>query len=145
MHLSFMIASFGASPVAVLAAAVLGFLVGWLWYSPVLFGTVWMKAMGVKKGTASKSQKKGMMKSMFWAFIAQIIVASVLGMVISAMGGLGALDGMAIAFWMWLGFVAPIMIGGVLWEGKSFTVYLISALHWLVVLVVQAAVLGTWM
>jgi hypothetical protein len=37
---------------AVIAGAVAAFIVGWLWYSPILFGKTWAAGNGVEMGTA---------------------------------------------------------------------------------------------
>lgn len=42
----------GVSWIAVLAGAILSFLAGWLWYSPMLFGRKWAEGSGVEMGTA---------------------------------------------------------------------------------------------
>ena len=38
---------------AVIVGAVVAFLLGWLWYSPVLFGRKWAAGVGVELGSAS--------------------------------------------------------------------------------------------
>jgi hypothetical protein len=38
---------------AVIVGAVLSFLLGWLWYSPMLFGKKWAEGVGVELGSAS--------------------------------------------------------------------------------------------
>ena len=44
----------GVSWLAVVIGTVASFLVGWLWYSPKLFGPKWAEGVGVKMGTASE-------------------------------------------------------------------------------------------
>ena len=39
---------------AVIVGAIVSFLVGWLWYSPKLFGTKWAEGVGVELGDASE-------------------------------------------------------------------------------------------
>ncbi len=39
---------------AVVVGAVVSFLVGWLWYSPLLFGQKWADGVGVEMNTADK-------------------------------------------------------------------------------------------
>lgn len=51
--------------IAVLVGAVVSFLVGWLWYSPKLFGPKWAAGLGIEMGTASDMP--------FGAMLAQII------------------------------------------------------------------------
>src|SRR3989344_3541804 len=43
--------------------------------------------------------------------------------------------------WSWIGFVAPAMLGQVLWEQKPFSLYLINVGYWLVSFVAMAIVL----
>jgi hypothetical protein len=43
----------GVSWIDVIVGAVLAFLLGWLWYSPQLFGKQWAAALGVELGSAS--------------------------------------------------------------------------------------------
>lgn len=137
--------AFVVDPWAVIVAAVVSFLVGWGWYSQALFGKIWMRESGISKNAMDKSKKKSMMTSMISGLIAQIVMAWVLAMFISATGGFGAVEGVLSAFWIWLGFVATISLGSVLWEGKSVTLFLVNSLHWLVALAIQGAIIGAWM
>jgi Protein of unknown function (DUF1761) len=50
----------GVSWLAVAVGAVLSFLLGWLWYSPTLFGTKWAEGSGVKMNTADNMPKVAM-------------------------------------------------------------------------------------
>lgn len=129
---------------AVILAAVVSFLAGWIWYS-ALFGKIWMRELGISKSDMNKKAQKSMVTSMVGGLIAQIIMAWVLAMFISATGSVGALEGILSAFWIWLGFVATISLGIVLWEGKSMTLFWINSFHWLVALVIQGAIIGAWM
>ena len=40
--------------IAVIIGAVLSFLLGWLWYSPMLFGPKWAEGVGVEMGKANE-------------------------------------------------------------------------------------------
>jgi hypothetical protein len=44
----------GVSWLAVLAGAILSFVLGYFWYSPTLFGVKWAEGSGVKLNTADK-------------------------------------------------------------------------------------------
>lgn len=133
------------NPWSVVVAAVVSFLVGWLWYSPVLFGGLWMKVSGITKATMTKAKKQSMALTMGTAFVAQLVIAWILSIFILATGATGLVDALILSFWAWLGFVATIGLGGVLWEGKSLTYFWINTLHWLVALLIQGAIIGLWM
>ncbi len=44
----------GVSWLGVVVGAVVSFLVGWLWFSPKLFGVKWAEGVGVELGAASE-------------------------------------------------------------------------------------------
>ncbi len=43
---------------AVLGVSVLSFIIGWLWYSPFLFGNQWIKLSGITPKMAAEMKKK---------------------------------------------------------------------------------------
>jgi hypothetical protein len=51
---------------------------------------------------------------------------------------MGALQ---LAFWCWIGFIAPVTLGMVLWEQKPVRAYLIVAFYWLAALMAMALIL----
>ncbi len=50
----------GVSWLGVVVGAVVAFLLGWLWYSPMLFGPKWAEGSGVKMNTADKMPVEAM-------------------------------------------------------------------------------------
>lgn len=47
-------------------------------------------------------------------------------------------------FWNWLGFVAPVTLGAVLWEGKHWKLWFLNNGYYLVTLLLMGAVLALW-
>ncbi|MEK6858895.1 MAG: DUF1761 domain-containing protein [Nanoarchaeota archaeon] len=135
--------AFSVSILPVIVAAIVSFMAGWFWYSSVLFGGVWAREM--KRSKAGASKNNSMVVSMIVGLIAQIVMAWMLAFLVSLSGAIGVLGGISMGFWVWLGFVATITLGSVLWEGKSITLFLINATHWLVALLIQGAIIGYWM
>jgi hypothetical protein len=67
---------FGAvSWVGVIVGAVAAFLVGWLWYSPKLFGMKWAAGAGVNLGAASAMPVGAMVTQL----VALLILSTVVG------------------------------------------------------------------
>ena len=64
--------------IAVIVAAIVSFAFGSLWYSPILFGKLWMKLSKVDM----KNSKKGMGKIMTAGFITTLIIAFILELLI---------------------------------------------------------------
>ncbi len=65
----------GVNWLAVGVGTVLSFLLGWLWYSPKLFGTKWAAGIGVELGSASAMP----MAAMGFQLLATFLLAWVVG------------------------------------------------------------------
>ena len=127
---------------AVLAATVAAIVVGFLWYGP-LFGKTWMRLMGFDKKKMDKNMKKGMTKTYIIMVITSLVTSYVLAHFVKYHGTTIS-DALQTAFWVWLGFIATIQIGIVLWEGKPWKLYFINTAHQLVNLAVMATILASW-
>jgi len=126
----------------VLVAGVVAYAIGALWYSPVLFGNKWMALMGLKK---ESMPKEGMGKSYAAGFVATLVMSYVLALFILATEMAGWTGGAFVGFWVWLGFVATVTFGSILWENKPFSLFALNNGHYLVVFMVMGAILGGWM
>jgi len=123
--------------VAVLIAAVAAFVVGSLWYSPFLFGNVWMKLAGVKK---SKKAKLMWLRFLIY-LVGMLVMAFVLAHFLVFAAAVTYVEALITAFWLWLGFIAPITIGGMLWENKSIKLFVLNNAYNLIALGIMACVL----
>lgn len=131
-----------ASVVAVLALIALGML----WYGPV-FGKTWTRLVGMNSESMT-----GMKRGMAWRYAVQIVGACVVVFVLGraiAVGGasegiFGVRAAFHFAFWNWLGFIAPVTVGMVLWEGKPWKYWFIVAGYWLVALILAGLILANW-
>jgi hypothetical protein len=132
---------------AVLVAAIAQFVLGWLWYGP-LFGKPWMKMMGISQASMTAGQKKGMGWRMALMFVGSLLMAYVLAHAIIFAGEYtatsGSSAGLMAAFWNWLGFFAPVLLGSVLWENKSWKLWALNAGYYLVGLCIMALILANW-
>jgi len=61
-----------------LVAAIAGMLIGAFWYSPLLFGKLWMRLSGLTEKQLNEAKKKGMGKLYFIAFIGILVMSYVL-------------------------------------------------------------------
>lgn len=129
---------------AILVAAVVSFVIGAIWYSPVLFGKEWMALMKISDSDITPERKRGMWKSYLVQFIMSIVMYGVLGFIIAATGTISGSDGAFLAFLVWLGFVVPIGISGLLWNRDPFKLFLINTINMLVTMVVGGGIIGAW-
>ena len=132
---------------AVLVAAVASMAVGFLWYG-VLFMEPWRRLMGYTKENMGKMNMSAN-KAYMLQFVASLVMAYVLAHTLIFanyyLDAEGAVAGVMAGFWNWLGFVAPITLGVVLWENKPWKLWLINASNYLVALVVMGVILAVWM
>jgi hypothetical protein len=124
----------------VLAAGISSVALGFIWYHPKVFGTAWMNMTGVSPEAAEKGKKRMPLMALF-AAIAGVVIAYVMSYFSFAWGVYDWIGAVELGFWCWAGFVAPTSLGIVLWEGKSFKLYLINSLFWLVAFIVMALIL----
>lgn len=125
-------------------SAVAGMVVGALWYSPILFGKMWMKLSGMSQEKMAEAKKKSMVKPYAVSFIGLLVMAYVLAHFLAIGVAVTASDALLVAFWLWLGFVVTIKIGDVLWAGDPVKLYIINIAHYLVAIGVMAVILTLW-
>jgi hypothetical protein len=65
---------------AVIVGAVLAFVAGWLWYSPILFGAKWAEGSRVAMGTADEMPKMAMLLQA----LALLLISTFIGMTAAA-------------------------------------------------------------
>ena len=56
----------------------------------------------------------------------------------------GISAGLQTGFWNWLGFIAPVTLGSVLWDGKPMKLWMINAGYYLVGLLIMGVILALW-
>jgi hypothetical protein len=124
---------------AVVAAAASTFVIGGLWYSPLLFQQAWMKA---NRFTEADVRTGNQAVIFGLAFVFAVIMAFNLAMFLNAPDTTttwGATAGLLSAVWVVLG------MGTVaLFERRPFAYTVINGGYWVVAFVVMGAILGAW-
>lgn len=130
----------------VLVAAVATMVVGFLWYSPLLFARPWMVLMGYDPNDKTKLEemRKSAGKSYAISFVASLVSAFVLAKVIDITTVNSALYGMKVGLAMWLGFVTTVQLTGVLFAKQPAKLYLINTGYQLVCYLAMGAILAVW-
>ena len=130
---------FPVSPFAVLVAAASSFVLGGLWYSPVLFGKAWMRETGLseeKLGEASPAKVFGP------AFVLAVVASAVFGLFLGPDPALPfALGAGASAGLCWVG--ASFGIND-LFERRSLKLWAINAGYHTVAFTLFGLVFGLW-
>ena len=131
---------------AVLVAAVATMILGFLWYSPILFARPWMRLMGIDPDDKAKlaEMQKGAGKLYALSFVASIVSALVLAKIID-IGSINSIPyGMKFGFFVWLGFVATVQLTGALFSKQPTKLFLINTGYQLVCYVAMGGILAKW-
>jgi len=128
----------------VLLAAAVAFLLGALWYSPLLFAKAWMRAHGHTPESAA-AMRANAGRTYLASFVAFLVMAAVLRIFLAHLGVDSVHDGAGWGLHAWLGFAAPITFIGTLYSGKPMAAFFIDTGYQLVYLIVMGAILGYWL
>jgi hypothetical protein len=136
----------GVNLLAVLVAAVATMIVGFLWYSPLLFATPWTVLMGYDPNNKAQmdAMRKGAGKLYAISFFCSLVAAFVLGRVIHTATINSALHGAKMGAGAWLGFVTTVQLTDTLFGKKPFKLYLINTGYQLVCFLAMGAILAAW-
>lgn len=131
--------------VAVLVCAVLSMIIGAIWYSPILFGNMWMKAVGIDptKLDKKKQMSEGM-KVMGIHFVFLLISMFVLAHFAKYSGATDLVSGLTLGFWVWLGFLVTSLYPAYSYENRSLVSYGLLLGYDLVCFLISGAILAMW-
>jgi len=125
---------------AVLVAALLPFLLGGLWYSPLLFGNAWMAENGLTEEKLDDG-RQGVIFGLSFLFLlimsanlAAFLATPETDLVFGLMAGLLAGFG-----WVALGIAVV-----ALFERRSWTYIMINGAYMVVAFAIMGAVIGVW-
>ncbi len=122
----------------IILAAIAQLVVGFIWYGP-LFGKTWMSMMGINPQGISR---EGMGRMYAIQFVGSLVTAAVLAKLVGMMGAKTLAAGVQAGFWVWLGFIATVTLASVLYEKRSWNLYLLNNGYQLVSLAIMGAILA---
>ena len=126
--------------VPLLAATLARMVIGAVWYSPILFLPAWHKVSGVSEA----EMKARIGRAVAIDFIGSLVMAFVLLHAVKYAGATTALQGVAVGFFNWLGFVAVVTIGTVTYLGKPLKLFWLQNGYLLLSLLAMGAILAVW-
>ncbi|HEU4965785.1 MAG TPA: DUF1761 domain-containing protein [Bacilli bacterium] len=123
---------------AVLVAGLAYYAIGGLWYSPVLFGNVWVKLRGI-----NKFEMKSSAGPMIGALFVNLASAFVLALLLQLTEAVTLADGLTTA--LVAGVSVALAIGlNHLFEGAKFQMFVLTVGYHLIAYAVMGLILGAW-
>src|SRR6266852_4874337 len=131
---------------AVLVAAISTMVVGFLWYSPLLFAKAWMREMGYDPNDKARMEemKKTAGPAYAGSFVASLLSAFTLALLLHGLGAEDLHFGLMASFHVWLGFVATVQFTGALFTKQSMKLFGINTGYQLVCYLVMGTILSAW-
>ena len=127
---------------AVMVAAFASFVVGAVWYSPLLFGKAYMELRGIDPSAMADMRPPA--GELLGEFVRCLVVAFVLAHFVVRLGVRDWMAAAQLGLWVWVGFQAMLLMGAVLHEKMPWMLYAIHAGDALVKTFLMTVILGVW-
>lgn len=136
------------NPVAVLVASFAAYLVGWAWYSKVLFQKPWMESLGKTDADWDEKAKKEMPKVMLYGFLVTTVVAYGIAVFLAITEPKTLMDAIQVALLICFSFIVTTNFQALIyeskephWSRKPQQLFLISAGYQIVSFLVMTAII----
>ena len=113
--------------ISIVVAAILAFIAGWLYYSPWLLGKMYLREMGWTEEQMKGGPKYGAAKSFGAVFIGELIMAIVAASLMHSLFIVSFSQILILALSLWVAFVVVTKLNDVLFGGKSWKYFAITA------------------
>src|SRR5258708_2127362 len=128
---------------AVVVAAVAAFALGGVWYLPLLFAKLWVKAHGYSEEQVKAIQKSAG-KTYGVSLGCQWLIALALAVLVGYLHLERLAQGFKVSLLVWVGFAVPLGLMANMFTEKRITVFIIDTGYQLVYLLIMGAILIAW-
>lgn len=125
---------------AILVAAIIRMAIGFVWYSPPVLLKPWQAETGITPET----MRAGLTKALVVDVVASLLMAFALANIIGASGITDWFNGAMAGFWVWLGFMATLLVSLWGYENRSLKLIAINLGNNLIALALMGALLAVW-
>ena len=129
---------------AVIVATLVHYILGGLWYSPLLFGNKFLQLVNWTPEHLREVESQSHAKELALAFVMSLLLVYILAHFVNYTKATNAIGGIQTAFWLWLGFVVTTQAPTVIFEGRSFGLFAINVAYQLVGCALAGAILAIW-
>ncbi len=127
---------------AVLAAALIQFVLGWGWYTA--FVSIWLAGTGMSVEEMQGMSGGQMAFAYGGSFVAYALLYYVMAHFVSYTKSTTAKQGAQTGFWCWLGFVSTSLFVTYSYQLKPISLWLVDAGHWVVSMLIGGVLLAVW-
>ena len=129
--------------IAVVLAMLSSIVVGFVWYTPRVFGKTWMRLTGVQPGTG-QSPVRPIIITIVVSFLTAWVLAGAVDISFHFYGGSFLLNSIFTALILWVGFTAARFITHDVFDRRPWQLTVLNVSHELVTLLIMAVIIGVW-
>lgn len=125
-----------------IVAALAAMILGMFWYSPAFLGKQWMREVGITQDDMKKPKNGVTMPlGMVLGLLSQFVRMFFLTWAIFLVAPVGLMNALFVGLAVWAGFLAVADLGSVLWEMKSWKLFLINTSYNLVIMLLATTII----
>jgi hypothetical protein len=129
---------------AVIVAALVHYILGGIWYSPLLFQNKFLQNINWSPEKLAEIEKQSHAKELAIAFVGSLVLVYILAHFVQYTKATTAMAGIQTAFWLWLGFIVTTQLATVIFEQRPLGLYLINIGYQLVGCALAGLILALW-
>lgn len=130
--------------VAVLVSSICFFLIGGLWFSPMLMSVPWMEELKRHGVSLAMPAKHTLWKNMLITFALNIVASVSMACLVIATRSTTVQSGFCLGLVVALGFAATSLASAFVWENRSLKLFLIDAGYPVLGIIASALILSLW-
>jgi len=130
---------------AILTSAVVFFVIGSLWYSPLLMSTLWGEELKRNQVTPKMPMKHELWGKMLLTFIANIIASFAMAYLVIMTESTTWQAGLQLGVIVSIGFAATTLAANFVWQSRTFKLFLIDVGYPILGIVASAMILSIWL
>lgn len=132
------------NPLAIVLCIFLNMVVGALWYSPLLFGNIWLKLIQQNQQQARDITAQEARAAMSLSVIPASVLMICLALVLSLAGASTVIDGLALGTLIAIGIIGMSFTNLILFEERPVSLVIINVGYPFVVFNLAACILVLW-
>jgi hypothetical protein len=129
---------------AVLVATLVHYILGGLWYSPLLFANKFLQLINWSPEKVAAMENQSHAKELVIAFVTSLVLVYILAHFVQYTKATTAMAGIQTAFWLWLGFIVTTQAATVIFEQRPLGLYLLNIGYQFVGCALAGAILAVW-
>jgi len=130
--------------IAVVLATLSSMVIGSIWYTPRVFGNVWMRLSGTTPSGNSKDAVRPIVVTLIVSFITAWVLAGAAYISWQFYGGSFLVNALLTAAILWAGFTAARFITHDQFDRRPWQLTLLNSAHELVTVLVMGLIIGVW-